>query len=128
VSGTPFDFREPSGIGARYDAADPQLAIAGAFDHNFVLDRKTKDGLEPAARLCDPASGRVVEVSTTLPGLQFFSNGMLKEGLGPPAPRRGVALEAQHFPDAPNQPAFPSAILRPGEVYAERIAYRFSLE
>ena len=122
VAGTAFDFRQPAVIAERLAAGDAQLAVAGCFDHCFVLD---KPGVSPApaARLHHPASGRVLDIATTLPALQFFSDGRLP----PERLRRGVALEAQRFPDAPNQAAFPPAILRPGEVFQQKIVYRFSV-
>ena len=122
VEGTPFDFRRGAIISERLRNADDQLQIGRGFDHCFALDARPG----PAARLRDPASGRVLDIETTLPALQFFSSGLLPGGGD--GPRRGVALEAQQFPDAPNQPAFAPAILRPGEVYAHRIVYRFSVE
>ena len=123
VEGTPFDFRGGAIISERLRNPDDQLKICRGFDHCFALDA----GPGAAARLRDPASGRVLDIETTLPALQFFSSGALPAG-GSDGPRRGVALEAQQFPDAPNQPGFPPAILRPGEVYAHRIVYRFSIE
>ena len=132
VSGTPFDFREPRVIGAALDVADEQLRIGGGFDHNFVLDRG--DGNEDptfVARLHDPASGRVLEIYTTEPGLQFYSGqalgGVIGKGNFAYGAYAGIALETQHFPDSPNQPAFPSTILRPGEGFTSRTIYQFSV-
>lgn len=130
VAGTPFDFREPAALGARIGADDPQLARAGGYDHNFVLRGA---GLRLAARVHEPGSGRVLEVHTTEPGVQFYSGNFLdgtERGKGgiPYGRRCGFCLEPQHFPDSPNQPAFPSAILRPGERYASRTVYRFGVE
>ena len=132
VDGTPFDFREPRVIGAALEMSDPQLMIAGGFDHNFVLDRNARvDELAFAARLLDPDSGRMLEVFTTEPGLQFYSGQALggvvgKEGVTYGA-LAGVALETQHFPDSPNQPSFPSTLLRPGDGFTSRTIYRFSV-
>ena len=122
VEGTPFDFRRGAIIGERLRNSYDQLKIGRGFDHCFALD----GGPGAAARLRDPASGRVLDIETTLPALQFYSSGALPSGWSD-GPRCGVALEAQQFPDAPNQPAFAPAILRPGEAYAHRIVYRFSV-
>jgi aldose 1-epimerase len=108
VAGTPLDFRTPRTIGARNDDAR-------GYDHNFVLNRDG-EGLVHAARLVDPASGRTLDISTTEPGIQFYTGH-----------RCGVALETQHFPDSPNQPGFPSTILRPGEEYRSRTVFRFGV-
>ncbi|HYH80661.1 MAG TPA: aldose epimerase family protein, partial [Longimicrobium sp.] len=134
VDGTPFDFREPTPIGGRIAASDPQLARSGGYDHNFVL-RDGDDGGAPelAARVHDPASGRVLEVWTTEPGLQFYSGNYLdgsvrgKEGRAY-GHHSGFCLEPQRFPDSPNQPHFPGSILRPGERYQSRTLYRFGVD
>jgi aldose 1-epimerase len=131
VAGTPFDFTTPRPIGERVEEADEQLAFGQGYDHNFVLDRPPGDrGLRPAARVADPASGRALEVLTTEPGVQFYSGNQLDGtlvGAGGAAygRRAGFALETQHFPDAPNQPAFPSTVLRPGQTYRSATVYRF---
>ncbi len=131
VEGTPFDFREPTAIGARIREADEQLLYGQGYDHNWVLDREddgaregsdSEDALERAAVLHDPASGRTLTISTTEPGIQFYSGNFLDGtlvGTGGRVYRQGdgLALETQHFPDSPNQPQFPSTELRPGEVY-----------
>jgi len=133
VAGTPFDFRRPTEVGLRVrDAHEQQILFGRGYDHNFVLDGST-DTLRIAARVEDPASGRVMELLTTAPGLQFYSSNFLNAtvaGKGGRLYRQGdaLALEPQLFPDAPNQPAFPSARLRPGEVYRNVIEYRFSTE
>lgn len=132
VQGTPFDFRQSRTIAARIREADPQLLHGRGYDHCFVLDGDA-GALRPAARARDPASGRVVEVLTTQPGLQFYSGNSLNGavvGRGGVAYRQsaGFAFEAQNFPDAPNRPDFPSAVLRPGERYRQVIAYRFAVE
>ncbi len=131
VDGTPFDFRTPVAIGARIDAADEQLKAGGGYDHNFVLRGKAGD-LRLAARVTEPKSGRVLEVFTTEPGLQFYSgnflDGSVKGKSGKPYVRRGAfCLEAQHFPDSPNQPAFPSVVLRPGQTYRQTTVYRLTV-
>jgi len=143
ANGTPFDFTTPTAIGARIDDADEQLVFGGGYDHNFVLTRPD-DGtsvsasgelseLVLAARVVEPISGRVLEVETTEPGLQFYSGNFLDgtiQGKGgrPYEHRSGFCLETQHFPDSPNQPGFPSTILRPGEEYRTRTIYRFSVD
>lgn len=129
VAGTAFDFRAPTEIGARIEDGDPRLRQAGGYDHNFVLDHPA-GVLGLAARVREPESGRVLEVETTEPGMQLYSGNYLDgsaRGKGGVAygHRSGFCLEPQHFPDSPNQPAFPSAILRPGERYASRTVYRF---
>jgi aldose 1-epimerase len=130
VAGTPMDFRRPSSIGARLGAADEQLALAGGYDHNWALNRP-RPGLALAARVLGPLSGRVLEVLTTEPGLQFYSGNFLDGtivGKGGVAYGRhaGLCLETQHFPDSPHHPEFPSTLLRPGETYRSSTVYRFS--
>ena len=132
VAGTPLDFRIPTAVGARIDADDEQLALAGGYDHNWVLNRRDGE-LERAARLVGPESGRVLEVLTTEPGLQFYSGNFLDGSIvgrgGEVYGRRaGLCLETQHFPDSPHQPGFPSTVLRPGETYRSRTVYRFSVQ
>jgi aldose 1-epimerase len=129
VEGTPFDFRKPQLIGARINADDEQIRIAGGYDQNFVLDR-TGDSLELAARAADPKSGRVMEVLTTQPGVQFYTSNFLDgsvHGKGGHAYARNAAfcLETQHFPDSPNQPGFPTSELKPGEKYHQETVFRF---
>ena len=131
VADTPFDFREPTPIGARIDQDHRQLEIAGGYDHNFVLARQDRDSLHLAARVYDPDTGRQMDVLTTEPGLQFYSGNFLDGSLtgkgGASYSRRsGLALETQHFPNSPNEPDFPSTILRPDETYSSRTVYRFS--
>jgi aldose 1-epimerase len=133
VAGTPFDFRTPAAIGARIAQDDEQLRYGRGYDHNFVLN-KTGDARTPeaAARVYEPTSGRVMEIATTEPGLQFYSGNFLdgtlrgKHGVVY-RHRYGFAMETQHFPDSPNQPAFPTTILRPGDVYRSRTIYRFGV-
>lgn len=131
VEGTPFDFREPTAIGARVrDAEDEQIALGRGYDHNFVLNGEA-GGLRLAARLEDPRSGRVMELLTTAPGLQFYSGNFLDGtvvGKGGRAYRQGdgVCLEPQTFPDAPNRDAFPSPYLDPGETYSNKMVFRLS--
>ncbi|MES2760032.1 MAG: aldose epimerase family protein [Pseudomonadota bacterium] len=127
VAGTPFDFRTARPIGERIGEADRQLRYAGGYDHNFVLNRP---GL--AARVRDPASGRVMELFTDQPGVQFYSGNFLDGTLGGKGRqytfRSGLCLEPQHFPDSPNQPSFPDTVLRPGEQYATESRYRFGVD
>jgi aldose 1-epimerase len=129
VARTPFDFTSPRKIGERIDFPNEQLRFAGGYDHNFVLDR-TGDALSPAAIAFEPVSGRILKVDTTEPGLQFYSGNFLTGAfagkLGHVYQRRdGFCLESQHFPDAPNQPAFPSVILPPGKTLRSTTIYRF---
>ncbi|MYM94090.1 aldose epimerase family protein [Duganella vulcania] len=132
VAGTPFDFRTPHAIGARIDADDEQLRHGAGYDHNFVLNKSAPRALELAARVRDPSSGRVLEVLTQEPGVQFYSGNFLHDGMGGKGRiyghRSGFCLEPQHYPDSPNRPEFPSTILRPGEEYTTVMAYRFSVE
>jgi aldose 1-epimerase len=130
VEGTPFDFRKPVAIGARIEAADDQLKAGGGYDHNYVLRGKAGE-LHPAARVVEPKSGRVLEVLTTEPGVQFYSGNFLDGSVIGKSGKRyvkrgGFCLEAQHFPDSPNQPAFPPVVLRPGQTYRQTTVYRFS--
>ena len=132
VAGTPLDFTAPKPIGRDLDAAHPQLALAGGFDFNWVL-RDGGGGPALAARAADPASGRTLTVHTTEPGVQFYSGNFLAgELVGPsgrPYPRHaGFALETQHYPNSPNEPAFPSTILRPGETLRSATVYAFATD
>jgi aldose 1-epimerase len=140
VEGTPFDFREPTAIGERIREDDQQLLFGQGYDHNWALDRTddgaregsdSEDALEEAAVLHDPCSGRTLTVSTTEPGMQFYSGNFLDGTLVGTSGRiyrqgDGLALETQHFPDSPNQPAFPSTVLRPGEVYDSTTVFALS--
>ncbi len=133
VTGTPFDFRQPTAIGARIRQDDEQLRNGLGYDHSLVLDKGGKAGaLTLAARVLEPTSGRVMEIHTTEPGMQFYSgnflDGTLKGKKGAVYHHRfGFAMETQHLPDSPNQPNFPSTILRPGEHYRSRSVYTFSV-
>jgi aldose 1-epimerase len=131
VAGTPFDFRVPTPIGERIRTPHPQLVRARGYDHNWVLDRPA-EGLALAARLEHPGSGRAMEVFTTEPGVQFYSGNFLDGtlvGTAGAVVRQGdgLCLETQHFPDAPNQPAFPSTVLRPGETFRSSTLHRFGV-
>jgi len=130
VQGTPLDFTSPHVIGERIGADDEQLRSALGYDHNFVIDRSEENGLALAARLYEPRSGRGVDVYTTEPGIQFYSGNFLDgraigKGAQPYRYRTGLALETQHFPDAPNHPEFPSIVLRPGAEYRSSTIYHF---
>jgi aldose 1-epimerase len=131
VKGTPFDFTNETAIGARIGQENEQLKFGHGYDHNWVLNRKGK-GVELAARAYDPTSGRVMEVLTTEPGIQFYSGNFLdasvpgKGGKSYPL-RSGFCLETQHFPDSPNRSNFPSTVLRPGQTYSQTTIYAFSV-
>lgn len=132
VAGTPFDFRQPTAIGARIGADHPQLRYGRGYDHNFVVDGPAGT-LRPAAHVSSPASGRTLDVETTEPGVQFYSGNFLDGSVTGKAgavyrQRTGLCLETQHFPDSPNKPGFPSVVLRPGEEYRSTTIYRFGTE
>ena len=132
VAGTAFDFRQPHLIGERiHDGHDAQLLITKGYDHNFVLRGGETAEPKPAVRMEDPGSGRVMEMLTTEPGVQVYTGNFLDGsvvGKDHETYRQsdGLALEAQHFPDSPNQPAFPSTRLDPGQTYRQVTVYRFS--
>ncbi|KQQ40176.1 aldose epimerase [Duganella sp. Leaf126] len=132
VAGTPFDFRTPHAIGERIDADDGQLRNGAGYDHNFVLARPQEAALALAARVREPGSGRVLEVWTQEPGIQFYSGNFLGDAIRGKGRtyghRSAFCLEPQHFPDSPNQPDYPSTILRPGAEYATVMAYRFTTD
>lgn len=132
VVGTPFDFTTPRAVGERIDADHQQIRFGGGYDHTFVLTRPDT-GLALAAVLKDPSSGRMLEVRTTEPGVQFYTGNFLDGSLTGKggivyARRTGLCLETQHFPDSPNQALFPNTILRPGETYRSRTVWRFGVE
>ena len=129
VDGTPFDFRLPTAVGARIDADNEQIRRGKGYDHNFVVRGA---GLRHAARLIDPASGRTMDVATTEPGIQFYSGNNLDgsavgKGGHVYGRRTSLCLETQHYPDSPNQPAFPSTILRPGKEFASTTVFTFGV-
>lgn len=132
VAGTPFDFRTPHAIGERIGQDDRQLQFGGGYDHNFALNKLDDRQMSLAARVVEPLSGRVLEVLTQEPGVQFYSGNFLDgtlTGKGNTYERRsGFCLETQHFPDSPNQPAFPDTILRPGQEYTTITIYKFSVQ
>jgi aldose 1-epimerase len=130
VAGTPFDFRQPHPIGERINANDEQLKLGKGYDHNFALNGSAGT-LRLVAKVIEPKSGRILEVLTTEPGLQFYSGNFLDStlrGKGSKVYNRryGFCLETQHFPDSPNKPNFPSTMLKPGQRYATTTVYRFS--
>lgn len=132
VENTPFDFRQPTPIGARIDADHEQIRFGGGYDHNFVLNHASGQmGL--AVRVVEPSSGRTLEVHTTEPGLQLYTGNFLDGSItgkgGRVYERRsGFCLEAQHFPDSPNQSAFPSTVLRPGDRYETTTVLAFGVK
>lgn len=130
VAGTPFDFREPVAIGARIRMAHPQLARGRGYDHNFVLDGPHGGAPRLAAEVLEPGSGRTLTVRTTEPGVQFYTGNFLEGRLAGASGRLyrqsdGFCLETQHFPDSPNQAAFPSTVLRPGETWQSTTIFAF---
>jgi len=131
VQATPMDFTTSIPIGARIDEAYPQLIMGGGYDHNWVL-RNDSGAYALAATVYEPISGRILEVYSNEPGIQFYAGNFLNgsfTGKGRVASKRsGFCLETQHFPDSPNQPSFPSTVLRPGETYSTTTAYKFSAQ
>jgi aldose 1-epimerase len=130
VAGTPFDFREATAIGERIRDNHEQILFGRGYDHNWVLDREDDGSPVLAARLSDPESGRILEIETTEPGIQFYAGNFLDGTLVGTAGKvyrqsDGLALETQHFPDSPNKPDFPSTVLLPGETYQTTTVHRF---
>jgi len=130
VKGTPFDFTAPHAVGARIGQKDEQMQFGTGYDHNWVLDAGGGK-LALAARVEEPTTGRVLEVLTTEPGVQFYTGNFLDgtltgKGGKVYAQRNGLCLETQHFPDSPNKPAFPTTTLRPGQKFQSQTVYRFS--
>jgi aldose 1-epimerase len=135
VTGTPFDFRKPTAIGERIGQSDEQLKFGGGYDHNWVINRfsalpKTTPSLQ--ARVVSPKTGIELEVLSTEPALQFYSGNFLNgSNVGKSGTvynfRNGFCMEPQHYPDSPNQPSFPTVVLKPGETYKNTIIYRFSV-
>lgn len=132
VEGTPFDFRAPKAIGLEIDADDEQIKFGAGYDHCFVLNKKEVGELSFASKIKDPKSGRTMECWTTEPGLQMYTDNCASGYTiqnGCTAPRRSaVCFEAQHFPDSPNRPYFPSTVLRQGEKYKQKTVYKFGVE
>ena len=132
VKGTPFDFRTPKPVGQDIDADDEQIKNGSGYDHCYVLNKNEEGELSFAAKLTDPVSGRTMEVYTTEPGMQLYSDNWADGYAGQHGatfPRRsGICFECQHFPDSPNRPYFPSVILRPGEQYKQKTIYKFGID
>lgn len=135
VAGTPFDFLQPVVIGERIEQDDEQLKLGKGYDHNYVLSGAPdgKSGMRKAAAVTEPGSGRTLEVYTTEPGLQFYTGNFLDgkltgKGGKVYVHRGGFCLEAQKFPDTPNKPTFPSAVLAPGETYKQTTVYAFGVK
>jgi len=131
VRNSPFDFQTAKPIGRDIDRPGEQLANGGGYDHNFIIDRRSADSLDAAATVHEPGTGRVMEVFTTQPGVQFYSGNFLADNAGKKGAvypwRGGFCLEPQHFPDAPHHAHFPSVELRPGQEYNHTIIYKFSV-
>lgn len=130
VEGTPFDFTKPTAIGARINQADEQLKLGKGYDHNWVLNAASQ-GHTKAAEVYEPKSGRVMEVLTREPGIQFYTGNFLDGSITGKGGkvyknRYGFCLETQHFPDSPNKPTFPSTVLKPGQRYETSTVYKFS--
>jgi aldose 1-epimerase len=131
VKGTPFDFLTPHKIGERIGGSDEQLKLGKGYDHNWVLD-SSSGSLTKAAEVFEASSGRVLEVWTTQPGIQFYTGNFLDGKLTGKGgkiyqQRYGLCLETQHFPDSPNQPKFPSVELKPGQTYHETTVWKFGV-
>ena len=132
VKGIPFDFTRPTPIGARIDHDDDQLKLGHGYDHNFVLNAGMTSAPVPAASAYEPKSGRMLEIATTEPGIQFYSGNFLDGSITGKSGkvykhRYGFCLETQHFPDSPNHPDFPSTVLKAGETYRTTTIYTFSV-
>src|SRR6185312_765648 len=132
VAGTPLDFRQATAIGARVnDSANPQIRFGHGYDHNFVLDADAASGHAPAATVTGDQSGITMRVYTDQPGLQFYGGNFLS-GTNPlkagktDGYRTAFCLETQHFPDSPNEPSFPTTVLKPGEQYRSATTFTFS--
>ncbi len=134
VAGTAFDFRQPTPVGARIrDAREPQLVIGRGYDHNYVLNGKPGGDLRLAARLTDPKSGRTLEILSAEPGIQFYAGNFIDGTLVSKSGKiyrqgDGIALEPQHFPDAPNKPQFAPVRLDPGQTYSNRMVFRLTVQ
>ncbi|MFC6997042.1 aldose epimerase family protein [Rufibacter roseus] len=133
VAGTPFDFRKPTAIGSRINEQNEQLKNGAGYDHNYVLNEGQGNGLTKAATVQGDKSGIILEVSTAEPGLQFYSGNFMQskntfKGGSKDEYRTAFCLETQHFPNSPNQPDFPSTVLRPGETYETSSVYKFSVQ
>ncbi len=131
VKGTPFDFTSPKPVGQDIDADDEQIKNGAGYDHCFVLNKKEEGELSFAARVIEPNSGRTMDVYTTEPGMQVYTDNWAdgyKGQHGATFPRRSaICFECQHFPDSPNRPYFPSVVLNPGDRYKQKTIYRFGV-
>jgi aldose 1-epimerase len=132
VDGTPFDFRQPHAVGERIAANDDQIKLGRGYDHNWILNR-SGSGLEFAGRVSDPKSGRIIEVLTTEPAIQFYTGNFLDGSFhgkgGKPYQHRGaLTLETQHYPDSPNHPDFPTTTLKAGEHFDSTTVFKFSVQ
>lgn len=131
VAGTPFDFTSPHTIGERVGADDEQIRFGKGYDHSFVLSAKYDGQMHPVARVVEPESGRVLEVSSDQPAVQFYCGNFLdgsEKGKGSVyGHRTGFCLETQHYPDSPNQPGFPSVVLKPGQTFTSKTVWSFSV-
>ena len=132
VKGTPFDFRQPKTVGQDIDADNEQIKNGAGYDHCFVLNKKEEGELSFAAKITEPISRRTMEVFTTEPGVQVYTDNWAdgyKGQNGATFPRRSaICFEAQHFPDSPNHPYFPSVVLEPDGQYTQKTIYRFGVE
>jgi len=131
VKGTPLDFTQPARIGARINQDDEQLKFGNGYDHNWVVNQSSPGQLAHAATVTEPTSGRVLEVWSTEPGVQFYTGNFLDgtitgKGGWTYQARNGFCFEPQHYPDSPNQPNFPTTVLKPGQTYQNTILYQFS--
>ena len=132
VAGTPFDFRQAMPIGARIRSGDQQMVNGRGYDHNFVVNR-SGDGMSLDARAYDPSTGRIMEISSDQPGIQFYTGNFLDSTIVGAAGKQyrqgdGFCLETQHFPDSPNHPDFPTTLLKPGETYKTTTVHKFSTD
>lgn len=132
VKGTPLDFTQATPIGARINSDYEQIKLGGGYDHNWVLNQATSGQLAHAATVTEPSSGRVMEVWTTEPAVQFYTGNFLDgtmtgKGGWTYQARNGFCFEPQHYPDSPNQPSFPTTVLKPGQTFQNTIIYKFSV-
>ncbi len=131
VAGTPLDFREATTVGERINSDNELIRLAHGYDHNFVID-ETGAKLKPAAEMYEPSTGRVMEVLTTEPGVQFYTGNFLDgsfkgKNWAAYGKQTGFCLETQHYPDSPNHREFPSTVLRPGQTFQSETVYRFAV-
>ena len=132
VEGTPFDFRVPEKVGARIENAHEQIELAGGYDHCWILNKSEQDELTWGIKAVEPISGRVLELATTEPGVQFYTGNFLDGSITGKYDvvynkNHGLCFEPEHYPDSPNRPDFPSVVLNPGEMYKTRTVWRFSV-